>query len=114
MRSGFTLIEALVALVLFQIAALALAATTAVAARDLAVANRHTRANVVARDRVARVQSSACATPSAGSQEHPGGLRERWGVEVDGPLRIITDSVTIALPRGRVGSVVIRAWEICP
>jgi Tfp pilus assembly protein PilV len=114
MRSGFTLIEALVALVLFQIAALALGATTAVAARDLAVANRHTRANVVARDRVARVRSSACASPTAGSQEHPGGIREQWRVEAQGQVRVITDSVTIALPRGRVGSVVVRVWEVCP
>jgi Tfp pilus assembly protein PilV len=110
---GFTLIEALVALVLFQIAALALAATSAVAARDLAAANRHARAHLLAQDRVGRLRPGACLGPASGSQEHPGGLTEHWRVSADGPIRSVTDSVSLVLPGQRTGSVVVRAWSWC-
>lgn len=113
MRSGFTLVEALVALVLFEIAALALAATTIVAVRDLAAADRHRRGQAVALDRVARLRVGACTTVTAGSQAHPGGLEEHWRVRGTGPLREIVDSVALALPGGREGAVVVRGWEVC-
>ena len=113
MRAGFTLIEALIALVLFQIAALALAATTAVAARDLAIANRHARAEALARDRVARLRSSACAGAAGGSRQHAGGLEEYWRVTIDGQARKVSDSVVLRLPGGRVSAVVMTAWELC-
>ncbi len=113
-RRGFTLVEALVALVLFEVAALALVATTALTARDLATADRHARAFAMASDRVARIRGSACAGGASGALAHQGGLEERWRVEGAGPLRAVIDSVTIALPRGRTGAVVVRAWELCP
>ena len=113
MRSGFTLIEAIVALVLFQIAALALAATTALAARDLGVADRYARAHVLALDRVARLRAAACAGPAAGSVAHRGGLVEQWRVESAGSVHAIVDSVTLTLPRGRTGTVVVRGYELC-
>ena len=113
MRPGFTLIEALVALVLFEIAALALVATTAVAARDLGVADRHARGHAIAVHRVARLRVGACNGATAGSQAHPGGLTEHWRVSAAGDLREILDSVELTLP-GKRASVVIREWEICP
>lgn len=113
MRNGFTLIEALVALVLFQIAALALAATSAVAARDLAIATRHGRAEALARDRVARLRAAACEAPAGGSMEHPGGLEEHWRVESAGTARRVVDSVVLRLPGGREASVVMSGWELC-
>lgn len=112
MRRGFTLIEALVALVLFEIAALALVATTAVAARDLGIADRHARGHALAIDRVARLKVGACAATTSGSRAHPGGLAEHWRVAAVGDLREISDSVELTLP-GRTGSVVVREWEIC-
>lgn len=114
MRSGFTLVEALVALVLFEIAALALVATTAVAARDLGVADRHARGHALAVDRVARLKGGACAALTAGTRTHPGGLAEHWRVAAAGELREISDSVALALPGRRTTSVVVREWEICP
>lgn len=113
MRSGFTLIEALVALVLFQVAALALAATTAVAARDFTVAQRHGRAQLLAQDRVARLRATACRGTVAGAQAHPGGIEERWTVRAEGAVREISDSVRLTLPGGRTRDVVVRAWERC-
>lgn len=113
MRAGFTLIEALVALVLFQIAALAFAATSAVAARDLAVAHRHTRAHAIAVERVARLRAGGCAATAGGWQLHAAGFEERWTVVTIGGIRAIADSVSFVLPGGKVGAVVSRGWEIC-
>jgi Tfp pilus assembly protein PilV len=112
-RPGFTLIEAMVALVLFEIAALALVATTAVATRDLASAERHSRAFALASDRVARLRGGACGAAAFGSAAQPGGLREHWRVEAVATLRVIVDSVEVPLPARRVGAVVVRGWEVC-
>ena len=114
MRAGFTLIEAMVALVLFQIAALALAATTAVAARDLAVAHRHSRAYAIAVGRVAHLKAGACAGGASGSQQHPGGFEERWSVIAIAQARILSDSVVFDLTGGRRGAVVARGADLCP
>ena len=114
MRAGFTLIEALVALVLFGIGALALVATTAVAARDLGIADRHARGHAMAVDRVARLRVTACAATATGSAGHPGGLAEHWRVGAAGSLREISDSVELTMPGKRAASVVVREWEICP
>lgn len=114
MRAGFTLIEAMVALVLFQIAALALAATSAVAARDLAVAHRHARAHAMAVERVALLKAGACAGAMSGSSLHPGGFEERWTVIAAGQARTVTDSVSFDLPGRRRGAAVARGAEICP
>lgn len=112
MRKGFTLIEVLVALVLFEFGMLALAATTAMAARDLAAANLGFRAQALARNRVEQLRASACPAPGAGYAQ-AGGLREFWRVDAAGQLRIISDSVDFKLPRARRGSHVRRAWTIC-
>lgn len=113
MRVGFTLIEAMVALVLFQIAALALAATTAVAARDLAVAHRHARAHSIAVGRIARLKAGACEGMTGGSEQHPGGFVETWIVVVSAQARTLSDSVAFDLAGGKRGAVVARGAELC-
>ena len=113
MRSGSTLVEALVALVLFQIGVLALAATTATAARDLGVANRHSRAQAVAEHRVALLRAGACPSPTAGIRELPGGLTERWRIRASGAMRAISDSVVFPGACGRPSSVVARGFTLC-
>lgn len=113
MRRGFTLIESLMALVLFQIGVLALAATTVVAARDLATANRRVRAHAVAAYRVALLRGTACHATASGGLTRPGGLTERWSVAASGAGRIVADTVTIALPLGRTETVVATAWLLC-
>lgn len=113
MRSGFTLIETIVALVLFQFGMLALAGTSAVVARDLAAAQRSLRAQSLARNRVELLRAGPCPSPVRGSATIPGGLRENWSVEAAGPRRAIVDSVDFALPRGRRGHVVLRSAVMC-
>jgi len=107
------MVEALVALVLFEIGILALVASGAIAARDLASANRRTRARLVAAARVEILRTHVCAGGSSGHTELPGGLSEFWRGEGSGAARAITDSVAYELPAGRRSSVVVRAWALC-
>ena len=113
LRAGFSLIEAMVALVLFEIAALALTATTALVTRDMAAADRHARAYAIATDRVARLRPGACTGAASGSLAHANGLQEHWRVQASASVRMIVDSVALPPHRGRAGAVVVRAWEAC-
>jgi prepilin-type N-terminal cleavage/methylation domain-containing protein len=112
-RNGFTLIEVLVALVLFEFGMLALAASSAVAARDLAAANLSARAQTLARNRVELLRGAGCPAPGGGDAHVPRGMREFWRVAASGQLRIISDSVEFMLPRARPAHVVSRAWAVC-
>ena len=109
---GFTLIEVLIALVIFEFGMLALAATSAVAARDLGVANRRMKANAIARNRVELLRADACR-PSTGNAHIPGGLEEFWRIDATGPRRVITDSVEFSVEHGRRASVVLHGWTLC-
>lgn len=112
MRSGFTLIETLVALVLLEVGMLALAATSAVAARDLTFAHRSVRAQTLARNRVELLWASACSAPGSG-QASVAGFAESWRVDTEGERRRITTSVDFAVPGGRQRQVVMDAAAIC-
>lgn len=114
MPRGFSLIEVLVALVLFEFGMLALVASSAVAARNLGVANRRLHAQWLATDRVEELRTTACGTPTpAGRAAAPGGLTEFWRVEAVGARRVLSDSVDLPLPNGRRSHVVARAWMLC-
>lgn len=110
---GFTLIEVVLALVIFQVGMLALAATIAVSAGDIAAANRRMRAQSVARARIASLRASACPVAASGRGELAGGLVEHWSVTAEGRLRRVADSVSITLPRGRSSAVVLAEWMRC-
>ena len=114
MRRGLTLIEVLIALVLLEFGMLALIASSGVAVRDLAIANRRVRARWIADDRVAQLRMTACTGPQAGSARAPGGLTEFWQVAAIGSRRVIVDSVDIMLSSGRRDHLVARAWVLCP
>ena len=111
-RAGFSLVETLVALVLFQIAMLALAAGAAVAARDLAAARRMAMAHEMARNRVEQLAAVSCPTPSAGTSATHGFI-EHWRVERRERSRAISDSVAFPRPNGKVGMFVARATILC-
>lgn len=113
MRSGFTLIEVLVALVLFQIGMLALTAMNAVAARDIATAKLTARAYALARNRVEMLRATSCVMAVPAGAQPARGLTEFWRVDVDGARRSITDSVDFTLPRGRRAHIVARGFTLC-
>jgi len=111
-RAGFSLVETLVALVLFQFAMLALTAGAAVAARDLAAARRIAVAHEMARNRVEQLAAVACPTPGTGTSE-TNGFIEQWRVEGGERSRAITDSVAFPRPNGKVGMSAARATVLC-
>jgi Tfp pilus assembly protein PilV len=111
-RVGFSLVETLVALALFQFVMLALAAGAAVAARDLAAARRTALAHSMARNRVARLASTPCPPPGIGTLE-ANRFIEHWRVDRAANRRLIIDSVTFARPNGSVGFVVARGVTLC-
>ena len=113
MRCGFTLIETLVALVVLEFAMLALAAASAVAARDLAIAHRSVRAQSLARNRVELLWATACSTPPNGTATPTDGFTERWSVETVGDRKDIAVSVEFALPSRRSGRVALSTSALC-
>jgi type IV pilus modification protein PilV len=113
-RTGFTLIEVLIALVVFEFGMLALAAVAAVAARDLATASLTNRAHDLARNRVEQLRATACATGPGAGETSSGGITEFWRVDASGALRILSDSVDFTLPRRRRANIVLRARRLCP
>jgi Tfp pilus assembly protein PilV len=112
-RRGFTLVETLVALVLFQVGMFALVATAAVSARDLAEAVARRRAQVIASSHAELLRADACRSAPAGSAALTAGMVERWRVDVVGVGRAVTVTVDVPLPRGRSVEVAASAWSVC-
>jgi hypothetical protein len=101
-----------VALVLFQISMLALAAGAVVAARDLAGARRMELARALGRNRVERLALSTCPAPVVGASE-TNGITEHWRVDAVGGRRFIKDSVLVRRPNGTFAVVVQHATVLC-
>jgi len=112
-RRGFTLVETLVALVVFQVGISAVVALAAVSARDLAEGALRRKAASVARSRLEVLRASACTSPAAGSAAPLPGIREQWRVESAGRARYAVVTVAVSLPRGRTANIVAEAWVAC-
>lgn len=112
MRRGFTLVEVLVALVLVQFGLLAVAATSAIAARHVAIASRAAHARDVARERLESLRWTACSGGSDGSRVTVE-LSEHWSVRGADGWRSVRDSVEYSLPAGRRGRLVLEQLVLC-
>lgn len=112
-RNGFTLVEALVSLVLFEIGILALVGSSAVTARDIGDAHQRSRARAAASVRIERMRLAGCPAPSAGRNTLPGGIVESWRIDAIGAARALSDSVEYPLSRRRTGRVVLHDALIC-
>jgi prepilin-type N-terminal cleavage/methylation domain-containing protein len=100
-RAGFSLIELLVALVLLDLALLAVAGTSAAAARHLAAARARGRLATIAQSRVEWVASQPCGPASGGTVTFPGGT-EIWSVSApSGAIRVVHDSIELGAPPDR-------------
>jgi len=98
-RSGFTLIEVMVALVIFNIGLLALAAGAALLVRQGGLVQRLDAARLAAASRVARLRAGGCPATQQGADSAQPGLLERWQVTApDSVTRAIDDSVEIVVP----------------
>jgi Tfp pilus assembly protein PilV len=108
-RSGFTIVEAVVALAVLSVGILALVGSAALTNRMLANGRHATRAGQVAAARIERLRQIAFSTAPActggdwvsGSAVGPG-IAETWQIvgPVDGPAR----RVMIVVRSGRAGS----------
>lgn len=97
-RSGYTLIEVIVASFVFTTGALGLTAGSAVLARQLGANQLSARAERIAASRVESVHSS-CSTAS-GSEVH-GSITSRWSVtKVDSTRVRVAGTVSYITARG--------------
>jgi prepilin-type N-terminal cleavage/methylation domain-containing protein len=78
-RAGLTLVEVIVAMLVFAVGALGLAAGSAAIARQMSITNLRSRSFTIARSRDEKSHSSPCSAPSAGS-EYAAGVHSTWQV----------------------------------
>jgi len=111
-RSGFTLLEALIALVIINVGLLALVASTAVLIRQTGEVRARSAAVRTAANRLQQLGATTCA-PISGSAAGAFSIRETWSIEVQqGGVRELFDSVTYTTPSGP-RSVVLRTKLPC-
>jgi prepilin-type N-terminal cleavage/methylation domain-containing protein len=96
-RTGFTLVELLVALVVFDVALLAFAADAALLVRWRGASERRVAGVAAAQSRIAELRARGCPAPATGSATPGPGVREYWWVEaLPGPARSVRDSIAYA------------------
>jgi Tfp pilus assembly protein PilV len=97
--AGFTLVEAIVAIVIIEIGLLALTASTGIVIRETSIVRARSTALEIARNRVEMLAATPCASTSGGS-EAPLGFREAWSAQLKpGSAREIRDSVVFTVQR---------------
>lgn len=93
-RSGFTLVELLVAILLFDCALLAFAGDAALLVRASGLARRRQIGAAVAQSRIELLRARGCPAPGTGDASPTPGIHERWAVTAPSDsTRILFDSV---------------------
>ena len=100
-RAGFTIVELLVAMMVFGIGVLGLAATTATVTRLMGSASRNTLAATVAQSRIEKLRGTACASLAGGS-EKVRGITSTWTVTA--ATRGVSITETVSYPNARGGT----------
>jgi type II secretion system protein I len=98
-RAGFTLVELLVAMMVFAVGMLALAATAGSVTRMMGGARRQTIASTVAQSRLERIRSSPCAALTSGS-DTVRGVISRWTISTIPRGVNVTETVIFPTSRG--------------
>jgi Tfp pilus assembly protein PilV len=113
-RSGLSVVEVLVALMLVSVGLLGLAGSSALALRMATSAARERRAAQRAAARIARLSAEGCARATAGSRDdESGALREQWSVDRQrGEVVRLSASVGWATPRG-VRTITVESALLC-
>ena len=101
-RSGFTIIESLVALTLFAVGLLGMAGTAAAIQRLSAAAAMRAEVAAIGWSRLEELRGTACGARTAGTAVTRG-ITERWTVGSAPGLTIASDS--LRLPVGADGAV---------
>jgi prepilin-type N-terminal cleavage/methylation domain-containing protein len=119
-RSGFTLVEVMIAIVVLGVGVIALAGSSASVTRMIGRGKHETRAAQVASRRIETLRATALSsTPrcTAGAFASGGptvvepGVSETWVVPAAGTLRTITVSVTHRTTRGNHTDVLTTTLE---
>ena len=100
-RDGFTLVELLVALMIFAVGMLGLAATAGSVTRMMGGAKRQVLAATVAQSRLERLRSSPCASITGGS-DTTRGIVNKWTVSAVTRGVNITDTVSFKTSKAGV------------
>ena len=110
-RSGLTVVEVLVALILVAVAMLAMAGSTSLALRTTLDAQRRRDAAHLIESRLSRLAAAGCPAAMSGEDADPSRhLRERWTIAGQaGPFATVTDSISWLSARGPVGLAVTSA-----
>jgi type IV pilus assembly protein PilV len=111
-RAGFTLVELLVAMIIFAVGMLGLAATAGSVTRMMGGARRQTIAAQVAQSRIERLRASPCTALTGGS-ETVRGVTNIWTVTAVTRGVNVTDSVVFATSRGGTRSRVYKTTLSC-
>jgi prepilin-type N-terminal cleavage/methylation domain-containing protein len=98
-RAGYTLIELIVALIVFTVGGLGLVATSAVIGGELTANAVRERAGRLAASRL-EILTAECRTATAG-QETVGGINSEWSVSFPDSSRVsLLESVSYTTRRG--------------
>ena len=111
-RAGFTLVELLVAMMVFAVGMLGLAATAASVTRMMGGAKRQTIAATVAQSRLEKLRSSPCASITSGS-ETVRGITNVWTVTAVTRGVSVKDSVAFPSSRNKTRSKVYKTTLPC-
>lgn len=111
-RAGFTLVELLVAMIIFAVGMLGLAATAGSVTRMMGGAKRQTIAAQVAQSRIERLRATPCTTLTSGS-ETVRGVTNFWTVSAVTRGVNVTDSVVFATSRGGTRTRVYKTTLSC-
>jgi prepilin-type N-terminal cleavage/methylation domain-containing protein len=110
-RPGYTLIEVLVAMVVFSAGGLALAAGSAVIGRTMAVNARRENATRLAVTRLEQICSS-CESATSGA-DTAAAVHVRWNVAANASSVTVLETVSYPTPSG-LHSETFRASFACP
>lgn len=118
-RSGFTLVEVLMAIVVLGIGVVALAGSSATVTRMIGRGKHETRAAQVASRRIETLRAAALSTTprctagafASGGPAVTDGVSETWVVPAGGTLRTLQVTVTHATARGNHSDVLTTTIE---
>lgn len=111
-RAGFTLVELLVAMMVFAVGMLGLAATAGSVTRMMGGAKRQTIAATVAQSRLEKIRSSPCASLTSGS-ETVRGITNTWTITAVTRGVDVKDSVSFPSARNTTRYKIYRTSLSC-
>jgi type IV pilus assembly protein PilV len=112
-EAGFTLVEIIIAIVVFSIGVLAIAAGSGAAYRMLGHGRRATQAGVMATQRIELLRRTAnstsprCTSLANGSATYSNGFSEAWRVTGSGNSRNVVAQVTYPTAQGTTSDSIL-------